>query len=66
MGNWAQRPDGRWVPAEPLPEAFGVVWERFWIFRRDRGEWWLPSLIRSWIDARAVTRPVPVEGEGSR
>lgn len=51
-----QREDGRWLPAEPLPEAFGVVWERFWLLRRKRGEWWLPSLIQSWIDTRGVRR----------
>lgn len=51
-----QMPDGRWLPDEPMPEPFGIVWERFWLLRRERGEWWLPSLVRSFIDTRGVTR----------
>ena len=49
--------DGRWLPAEPMPEAFGIVWERFWKIRRSRDETWLLSLVRSFIDARAVSEP---------
>lgn len=55
MSIYRQREDGRWVPDEQGgEEAFGVVWERFWRQRKERGEWWLPSLIRSYFDTRAV------------
>lgn len=49
-----QRPDGSWVPAEPMPEAFGVVWERFWRQRRKQGERKWPALARAFFDTRAV------------
>jgi hypothetical protein len=42
------------LPVEPMDEPFGIVWERFWKFRRGRGEGWLLSLWRSWCDTRAV------------
>jgi hypothetical protein len=38
-----------------LARPFGVVWEAFWKQRRSHGERWLPSLIRSFFDARSVT-----------
>lgn len=47
--------EGRWVPAEPMPEPFGVLWERLWHERRRDGERKWPALIRSWADARAIT-----------
>jgi hypothetical protein len=49
--NPDKRQDG-----EPLPRPFGVVWEAFWKQRRERGERWLPSLVRSFFDTRAVNR----------
>jgi hypothetical protein len=56
MSDWTQRPDRRWVPAEPLPEAFGVLWERCWRFRHGRGERLPLAVFRGWRDARAVWR----------
>jgi hypothetical protein len=38
---------------EPMPRPFGVVWEAFWKLRRRQGESWLPSLARSFFDARS-------------
>lgn len=60
MGIQRQRDDGSWVPAEPMPEAFGVVWERFWRLRRKRGERLPLAVVRGYFDARAVTRNAPV------
>ena len=54
-----QRPDGTWERALPLPEPFGVVWERCWRFRRDRGERLPFALIRGWVDARALRKVAP-------
>lgn len=55
MSVWRQMPDGRWLPAEPEPEPLGIVWERFWIFRKERGERAALALVRAFFDARAVT-----------
>lgn len=59
MTAWEQKPNGRWLPAEPIPEDFGIVWERFWKFRRERGEWKWAALVRAFFDARAVAGDKP-------
>ena len=56
MSAYRQQDDGRWLPAEPLPEPFGVLWGRLWQERRNRGEWVVSALVSSWRDARAITR----------
>jgi hypothetical protein len=56
VSMWRQTEDGRWLPAEPMPEPFGVLWERLWHDRRRSGEWKWSALIQSWLDARAITR----------
>jgi len=59
MGESMRRnPDGSWSPAIPLPEAFGVTWERMWRARRrgGQGQGLLRSLICGWLDARALRR----------
>jgi hypothetical protein len=47
---------GVWLPAEPMPEPFGVLWGRLWHARRRDGERKWPALWRSWRDARAINR----------
>lgn len=50
-----ERFDGeRWVPLEPRPEPFGILWERFWKFRMERGERRVPSCFRSFVDAMRI------------
>lgn len=56
MSVWKQREDGYWLPAEPLPEPFGILWGRLWRERRNGGEWKWPALITSWRDARAISK----------
>jgi len=51
-----QMPNGRWLPAEPMPEQFGVLWGRLWQERRNRGEWKWSALVASFKDARAIER----------
>lgn len=51
-----QMPDGRWLPAEPIPEPFGVLWGRLWHARRRSGEPKWVALVTSWLDARSITR----------
>lgn len=55
MASEREMPDGRWLPSEPMPEPFGVLWGRLWWERRNRGEWKWSALISSWKDARAIT-----------
>lgn len=55
-GPWTQNAAGRWVPAEPLPEPFGVLWGRLWHARRKSGELKWFALYRSWLDTRAISR----------
>jgi hypothetical protein len=50
------RDDGRWLPAEPSPEPFGVLWGRLWHERRRSGEAKWIALFTSWLDARAVAK----------
>lgn len=54
----AERQDehGRWLPAEPLPEPFGVLWGRLWHDRRRHGEPAWVALFTSWRDARAISK----------
>lgn len=54
MSDERQTVDGRWLPSEPIAEPFGVVWERLWQERRNRGEWKWPALVTSFRDARAI------------
>lgn len=54
--NERERDDGRWFPAEPMPEAFGVLWERLWHERRQRGEPKWIALFTALLDARAIKR----------
>lgn len=54
---WRQREDGRWVPLEPMPDPFGLIWERCWRFRRERGERKWTAFVRSFFDARAIQNP---------
>lgn len=51
-----QGDDGRWLPAEPLPEPFGVLWGRLWAERRRDGERKWVALFTSWMDARAISK----------
>jgi hypothetical protein len=51
-----QRDDGRWLPAEPLPEPFGVLWGRLWHDRRRDGQHKWVALVTSCFDARAISR----------
>lgn len=51
-----QMPDGRWLPAEPIPEPFGVLWGCLWHERRRHGEPKWVALFTSWRDARAIKR----------
>ncbi len=51
-----EQADGRWLPAEPLPDPFGVVWGRLWHDRRRRGENKWIALFRSWRDVRSINR----------
>jgi hypothetical protein len=53
---WQEGKDGRWLPAEPLPEPFGILWERRWKERQSHGEPKLVAFFTSWRDARAITR----------
>lgn len=46
----------RWLPAEPLPEPFGVLWGRLWAQRNRGGEPKWVALFTSWRDARAITK----------
>ena len=41
---------------EPMPEPFGVVWERRWKQRQRDGENKLIALVRSWLDVRSISR----------
>lgn len=54
MSAWQQRPDGHYVPAEPLPEPFGVLWGRLWQQRKKDGCRF--ALVRAWFDARAISK----------
>jgi hypothetical protein len=56
-----QNKHGHWLPAEPLPEPFGVLWGRLWHERRRRGESRFVALLRSWRDARAITEIADME-----
>lgn len=56
MSVYRQTADGRWLPAEPLPEPFGVLWERLWHERRRRGGRKWPALVASFHDARAISK----------
>lgn len=47
---------GRWVPAEPLPEPFGIRWERHIRHRRNLGHGRLRAFFCGWLDARSVDR----------
>jgi hypothetical protein len=42
--------------AEPMPEPFGVLWERLWHARRAHGEPKWVALFTSWRDARAISK----------
>lgn len=56
--------EGRWLPAESLPEPFGILWERLWHERSNRGEWKWSALVSSWKDARAIDRMTDSRGHG--
>lgn len=54
--NYRRRPDGTLERAIPLPDSFGVVWERCWRarHRNGHGQGKLRALIYGWKDARAL------------
>lgn len=54
---------GRWVPAEPMPEPFGVLWGRLWHERRRHGEPKWVALFTSWRDARSINKVAQPEEE---
>lgn len=54
MSVYFRRADGRWLPVEPLPEPFGVLWGRLWTVRQEKGERRWLALFTSWRDARAI------------
>lgn len=50
-----QRGDGRWLPAEPLPEPFGIVWERAAKHRMSLGQSRIRAYACGWLDARSIS-----------
>lgn len=56
MSAYKQNEHGNWLPAEPLPEPFGVLWGRLWHERRRDGQRRWPALVRSWLDARSISK----------
>lgn len=66
MSAMQQNPDGRWVPLEPMPEPFGVLWGRLWHARRRDGQPKWGGLVTSWLDARAITRTASARTSAER
>lgn len=56
MADQQENEQGRWVPAEPMPEPFGVRWGRAYGHRRAQSHGRAKALLLSWLDTRAVDR----------
>ena len=54
--DYRRLPDGRLERALPLPESFGVTWERCWRarYRNGHGQRLARAFFYGWLDARAL------------
>ena len=47
---------GRWVPSDPLPDPFGVRWERAIRIRRALRQGWLRAIVGGFVTTRRVDK----------